>query len=382
MNLRSVLFIALASGTAAVFSACSGSAGGGSAGGTLPASALTQTAAQTAASQSVSILKTLDDEQTVGSVVDPATGDVNPYGLDIAKATSGKITAGDLIVCDFNDSANVQGTGNAIVALHPAIGSIPRSIAHGPSLLGCNALASAPGGPVWLAAFGANDNPIFTSGGTLLTTLSSGPWHHPFGEAFVPPVNSISVPAFYVSNAADGSLVRVYVYPGPSFRFSVIATGFPVNGGAPGSILSPSGLNYDNSSGKDRLYVVDGANNTLYAIDRVSGITANGITVNGRTFSGKYGFDAHVVYSGAPLNGPISSAVLPGGNIVLGNTLDADGKNLMVEISQSGQLLDVKNVDTGAAGAIFGMVATGTTAGSTHLYFNDDNDNTVKVLSP
>jgi hypothetical protein len=386
MKLRSVLLLALAYGAGALLSACSGSANGGATGGgTLPATATqstAQTQAQSTAAQSISVLAKLDDEQTVGSVMDPATGDVNPYGLDVAKVSSGKISAGDLVVCDFNDSANVQGTGDAIVALHPQIGSTPRSIAHAGSLLGCNALAMAPNGTIWLAAFGANDNPIFSSSGTLFSTLSNGPWHHPFGQAFVPPVNSISVPAFYVSNAGDGSIVRVYVYPGPSFRFSVIATGFPVNHGVPGSILSPSGLNYDNTSGKDRLYIVDGTNNTLYAIDRVSGFTANSLTVNGLTFGGKYAFDAHVIYHGAPLNGPISSAILPGGNIVLGNTLDPNGKNLMVEISPAGKLLDVKNVDTGAAGAIFGMVATGTTLSNTRLYFNDDNDNTVKVLTP
>jgi hypothetical protein len=33
-------------------------------------------------------------------------------------------------------------------------------------------------------------------------------------------------------------------------------------------------------------------------------------------------------------------------------------------------------------GALFGIVAVGTDASSTKIYFNDDNDNTVKVLKP
>src|SRR5579872_953246 len=49
-----------------------------------------------------SVLKMLAHEQTVGSAVNPVDGAVNPYGLDIAKVTSGKIRAGDLVVCDFN----------------------------------------------------------------------------------------------------------------------------------------------------------------------------------------------------------------------------------------------------------------------------------------
>lgn len=326
-----------------------------------------------------SILKRLDDERTVGSAVDPVTGDVNPYGLDIAKVTSGKIEAGDLVVCDFNDSSNVQGTGNAILTLDPIVGSVPRSLVHSTELLGCNALATAPTGPIWAASF-ADDNPIFSASGALLNTLEGGPWRHPFGETFAPPFHGMSAPAFYVSNAGDGSLVRVTVLPGPAFRFTIIARGFPINGGAPGSILAPSGLNYESSD--DRLYVVDGQNNALYAIDNVSQVDANGIMVHDLAFTGKDANRAHVIFHGAPLNGPISSALLPGGNVAIGNTLDPNGFNLMVEVSRTGALLDVKNVDTGASGAIFGMVASGATAGTVKLYFNDDNDNTVKVLTP
>lgn len=329
---------------------------------------------------SVSILQQLIHIKVVGSTVDPATGDLNPYGLDVAKITSGKISAGDLVVCNFNNSSNIQGTGNSIIALHPALLSKPRSIVHAASLLGCNALAMAPSGPIWAAAFASNDNPIFSSAGQLLSHLTGGPWNHPFGEAFVPPVNSISVPAFYVSNAGDGSLVRVYVYPGPNFRFATIATGFPINGGPPGGILGPSGLNYQPNG--DRLYVVDGQNNALYAIDNVSKVPAGGIKVNGLTFSGMFAGSAHVIFHGAPLNGPISSALLFNGNIVLGNTLDPNGKNLMVEISPTGQMLFVKNVDAGAAGSLFGMVATGTSMATTKLYFNDDNANELWVLQP
>lgn len=326
-----------------------------------------------------SILRTLTVEQTIGSTISSPPQDVNPYGLDIAKVTSGNITAGDLVVCNFNDPGNVQGTGDTIVALHPIVGSTPVTIAKSNVLTGCNALAMAPDGHIWAAAFKANDNAVLTSGGSVVTALQNEPWNHPFGETFAPANATLSVPAFYVSNAGDGSLVRVSVQPGLTFTFTTIATGFPVNGGKPGSILSPSGLNYQASN--DRLYVVDGTNNALYAIDNVSSLSANGLVVNGLSFSGTSAANAHVIYSGAPLNGPISSAILPGGNIAVGNTLDPDGQNLIVEISPAGRLLNVKNVDTGAAGAIFGMVATGNSAASTKLYFNDDNDNTVKVLS-
>ncbi len=330
-----------------------------------------------------SILRRLDDITTIGSTVDPIIGDQNPYGLDIAKSDQGKLEAGDLVVCNFNDAANVQGTGTTIIALHPHPGATTTRIAQDSSLLGCTEIALAPDDTIWASAFAANDNPLVSPSGTVLTTLPGGPWHGPFGQTFAPNPGPFGGAAFYESNAGDGSIVRININPGPTFTFDVIATGFPINGGVPGSILGPSGLQYD--AKHDRLYIVDGTNNALYAFRHVSTIPAHGIVVSGTTFSGPFKHRARLIFAGAPLNGPISSALFDNGHLVLGNTLDPAGKNLMVEITPNGRVLFVRNVDTGAAGALFGMVATGSTKrndfGDTRLYFNDDNDNTVKVLT-
>ena len=174
-----------------------------------------------------------------------------------------------------------------------------------------------------------------------------------------------------------GTVVRINL--GSSFTYDVVGSGFPVNHGKPGTALAPSGLAYDASI--DTLYFVDGQNNTLVAFKDVSSIPDGGIKAshNGMKFSGPSAADARIVFSGKPLNGPISTALLPNGNIVAGNTLDPDGKNLMIEISPAGKLLDVRNVDKGPAGTLFGMVATGTKA-DTKIWFNDDNDNNLQVL--
>ncbi len=305
-----------------------------------------------------SILKQLRHLVTIGSTVDPLNGDQNPYGLGIAPISKGLLEAGDLVVCNFNDAANVQGTGTTIVALHPVPGASPLHVAGDPSLLGCTELALGPTDGIWAAAFAADDNPIFSPGGTLLTTLPGGPWVQPFGQAFGPPAVPRSLGTFYESNAGNGSIVRISIFPGPLFQFSTIATGFAVNNGPPGSILGPSGLQYDVTN--DRLYVVDGANNTVVALENASRLPPNGIRVrrNG-TFAGAAALFARLVYAGAPLNGPISSALMPDGHLVVGNTLDPNGFNLMIELTPNGHVLDVENVDSGAAGSIFGMVATG-----------------------
>ncbi len=83
------------------------------------------------------------------------------------------------------------------------------------------------------------------------------------------------------------------------------------------------------------------------------------------------------VYRGAPLNASISADLLYDGDLVIGNTFD----NRMVQLSPSGRVIGVVDVDRGPAGALFGIAAQGTTADNTRIYFNDDNDNTVKVLA-
>ncbi len=325
-----------------------------------------------------SILAKLTNQVVIGSTIDPSFGQLNPYGLSVAPSTSGKLTKGDLVVCNFNASSNVQGTGYTIVALHPMPGSSPTLIAADPTtLMGCNALALAPNDAIWNAAFVSNDNPVFSPSGTLVKNFTGSPFNHPFGQVYADPRNG--TPSFYVSNAGDGKIIRINLNAG--FTTQVIAKGFPVNHGAPGSILGPSGLQYERST--DTLFVVDGTNNSVTAIHDVSsigGVQCLQVRDSGRHFDGRFASHAHVLFMGAPLNGPISSALLFNGHLVIGNTLDPNGKNLMIEIDRKGKVLDVRNVDKGAAGSLFGMVATGHNAMDTKLYFNDDNDNNLQVL--
>lgn len=329
------------------------------------------------ADDSSPILPVLNDNLTIGSTM--VKGEQNPYGLDVAKESADPIVAGDLVICNFNNSHNVQGTGSTIVALHPKVGSKPLLIAQDPSLVGCDALALGPTDVSWAAAFSANDNPLVSPAGTVLTTLTFGPWRGPFGEAFSPNPGPFGKAAFYVTNAGDGSIVRVNILSAGSFSYDVIATGFALNGGAPGSILGPSGLQYDSKN--DALYIVDGADNSLTLLRHVSTIPPGGIFARNGSFGGPFRNRARRVFSGSPLNGPISSALLPNGHIVLGNTLDQNGRNIMVEISPGrAKVVATKNVDTGPAGALFGMVATGTSDDDVQLFYNDDNTNTLNVL--
>jgi hypothetical protein len=84
-----------------------------------------------------------------------------------------------------------------------------------------------------------------------------------------------------------------------------------------------------------------------------------------------------VLYAGFALFGPISMALLPNGNLIVANTKS----NSLVEIESTGAILDTKSVDTGAGGAIRGILALGNSDANTVLYFTDVNANNVQELS-
>ncbi|MBV8883296.1 MAG: hypothetical protein JO235_04755, partial [Chroococcidiopsidaceae cyanobacterium CP_BM_RX_35] len=49
----------------------------------------------------------------------PTNGDVNPYGIARVTHSEGSLHEGDILVSNFNNSANLQGTGTTIVKITP-----------------------------------------------------------------------------------------------------------------------------------------------------------------------------------------------------------------------------------------------------------------------
>jgi hypothetical protein len=50
----------------------------------------------------------------------PANGDVNPYGVAVVPKSTGDLTARDVLVSNFNNSHNLQGTGTTIMEISPS----------------------------------------------------------------------------------------------------------------------------------------------------------------------------------------------------------------------------------------------------------------------
>src|SRR6202041_4052757 len=65
------------------------------------------------------LLETIHKHITrISTVTD--NGDLNPYAVVVAPVTSGKIQKGDVLVDNFNNSSNLQGTGGTIIDFNPS----------------------------------------------------------------------------------------------------------------------------------------------------------------------------------------------------------------------------------------------------------------------
>ena len=69
--------------------------------------------------QAEGVLAGLRHHTTVASTITD-NGDLNPYAVVVAPTTSGKIQKGDVLVDNFNNQSNLQGTGGTIIDFNPS----------------------------------------------------------------------------------------------------------------------------------------------------------------------------------------------------------------------------------------------------------------------
>jgi hypothetical protein len=128
-----------------------------------------------------SVLDGLHRHTLVASTV-PANGDLNPYAVVVAPVSSGKIHKGDVLVDNFNNLSNLQGTGGTIVIVNPATRSVtlfaklPQKLAQCPGGIGLTAaMAMLSSGWVIVGSTPSTDGTTKTKGaGCLLVFDSSG----------------------------------------------------------------------------------------------------------------------------------------------------------------------------------------------------------------
>jgi hypothetical protein len=328
-----------------------------------------------------SILKGLTKDVVIGSTVDPSNGDKGPRALSIAHGSShGVLTKGQLVFCNFEDSAGNAGNGTTIEALNPTPSSTPARFIQSALIKGCDGAAIHPrDGTVYGAGLTSGKLVEIGKKGAVAKTYSGKLIDAPFSDTIADPAQNFS-PLYVYVGTTYGGIVSISVGFYGNGVATQVAKGFGVSNGSQGE-LAPSGLQYD--PGSDTLYIVDGVTNTIVAFSNSSKLLDKDeiiVEPGGKTFKCKYPKTtcASLVYSGSPLNAPMASALLPNGNLIVANTQGT--ANTLVELTPQGKVLDTKVVDSSSTQGVFGLVARGTTDSNTVLFFTDTNSNTVQEL--
>jgi len=330
---------------------------------------------------------------TVVASTVPANGDVNPYGLVRVPKSSGSLVKGNLLVSNFNNSANLQGTGTTIVQISPdgtntLFAQIDASNLPGPCPGGVGlttALSVLSSGWVIVGSLPTTDGTSATAqAGCLLVldnignvvetfygSLINGPWD-------MATLDSGSSADLFVTNVLNGTQAGGgnVVHGGTVVRLSlnlsgktmpslqsmtVIGSGFAERTDPAALVIGPTGLGL--SGDQSTLYVADSLNNRVTAIpDPVFRTTSAGI---GATVS-----------QGGSLNDPLGLAISPGGDVL---TVNGNNGYMVTTTPDGNQISKVLLDSTGnppGAGALFGLVPV---AGQ-GLYYVDDASNTLNLF--
>ncbi len=300
--------------------------------------------------------------QLINSSTVPLNGDVNPYGVAFVPMgfpTGGAISAGDVLVSNFNSSANTQGTGTTIVQLSPGGAIAPPGSAtvfftsSQPGLT--TALGVLRGGFVLVgnvpttngsfATIGQGTLQVIDRHGALVATwtdpvMLDGPWDLTVND------QGTSAQVF-VSNVLNGTVSRLDLAVSASsvtvVKKTTIAVGYTHVPNAAALVLGPTGLAYD--AQYDILYVAATADNAIYAVTN-AGRASTAVNRGVLTFA-----DPH-------LRGPLALRFAPNGNLLTtnGDAVNADvlHPSEVIEFTRNGKFVLEYNVDASQGGA-FGI---------------------------
>ncbi len=274
------------------------------------------------------------NNDTVASAV-PGNGDVNPYGVAVVPRSTGSLVRGDVLISNFNNSQNLQGTGTTIVRVSPGgqqtvfaqinASSLPGRCPGGVGLT--TALGILPGGWVVVGSLPTMDGTgatatagcllVINNSGQVAETISghgiNGPWD-------MATISGGSRAVLFVSNVLNGTAAANgnVVHRGRVLRLTlklrgssppilvkrtVIGSGFVEHTDPAALVVGPTGLGL-NSHGT--LFVADSVGNRITAIPAA-------LVRHSSAGTGK------VVTTGGKLNTPLGLAIAPNGHVLTVN---------------------------------------------------------------
>jgi hypothetical protein len=348
------------------------------------------------------VLPPLKTNSTIASTV-PGNGDVNPYGMAQVRRSTGKLVAGHILISNFNNSQNQQGTGTTIVDVAPggtlsvfaalSADSLPGPCPGGVGLT--TALVVLQSGWVIVGSLPTADGTSATAQAGCLIVLDSmgNPVETFFGSLINGPWDMTALDGrrhakLFITNVLNGTVAAggAVVNSGTVVRIdlqvseaampvldalTVIGSGFAEHTDPAALVIGPTGVGLRGCAGDvddcndeySVLYVADTVNNRVTTIhDPLQRVSSAG---TGQTLS-----------AGGSLNGPLGLVVTPGGEILTVN----GGDGFITEISPSGHQVAKAQLDSSGsppgAGALFGLVFDPAHG----VYYVDDATNTLNLL--
>jgi hypothetical protein len=319
----------------------------------------------------------------------PANGDLNPYGVAFVPPnfpTGGKVATGDILISNFNDHSNAQGTGTTIVKLTPngAIspsGQATTFFTSSPPAIGLTTALGVLSGGFVLVGNLPNSNSKLSPGslqvidhnGKLVQTIANdliqGPWDLTIDD-------NADRATVFVSNVLNGTVIRLNLSissKGVTVNTAtVIAKGYTVEPHAAALILGPTGLAHDTTT--DTLYVASTADNAIFAVPKAA--MRSGPPPGTGTGPIIFQDKKH-------LRGPLALVFAPNGDLITSNGDAVNGDptqpSEIVEFTKAGAFVGQFNVDPGQGGA-FGIGIASAGLDTVRLAAVDDNANDIIVF--
>ena len=322
----------------------------------------------------------------------PENGDQNPYALVVAPVSAGTVQKGDVLVDNFNNNGNLQGTGSTIIDYRPSTGemslfaAVPHDLAGCPGGIGLSTamtmlksgwviVGSAPSTDGTTKTLGAGCLIVLDSSGKLAGTISGPKIADPWGNMAV--VDNGDRATLFVSNAGFGiaapgqpvqhkaTVLRIKLQipagaPPVVTSETVVAIGFGAQADAGAFLIGPTGLALGPDGG---LFVSDAIGNQIVSIP-------DAVTRTDSAGTGK------PVTTGGFLHRPLAMTVAPDGDLLVVNGLDGN----VVEITPNGEQVAEKTIDGDAAqsppgnGDLFGIAIN---PGGKGFFYVEDDVNTL-----
>jgi hypothetical protein len=349
-------------------------------------------------------LETIHRHATLTSTVTD-NGDLNPYAVVVAPVDAGKIRKDDVLVDNFNNISNLQGTGTTLVGYRPStkdtylFAKLPQNLPQCPGGVGLTtAMTMLKSGWVIVGSTPSKDGTTATKGDGCLLVLDSngklaavwsGPTiNDPWGNMAV--VDNGSTATLFISMAGFGIPGPNVLDPATKFpvivrRANVLRLELSVPDGKPPVLLSQTivGNGFAARADRDNFLLGPtglalGADNTLYVTDGLDNVITAISNATTRTDSAGTG---RVVTQGGLLSWPLAMVFSPEGHLLVCN--GKDGR--LVEVDPAaGKQIYAQWINSDQAqsppgnGDLFGIAMTPDQKG---FYYVMDDVNTVMRAS-